>query len=445
MSIILRRLNHSFSLSLEGNYERKELENQIRNVLSHENRTQLVLEHAKINLEYNVLCSKIANEFYSNPDELREQMEAALKTAELLEVIYEDYLVVPREIKRLKEEQRALREWLNLNTKKNKNKSAEKTYASETIRGKTSLINLPRLFTVRLRRLLIAISVMTSATSDYHQTISKIDSYLGPALSNLAWLYFIPRIADNLAMTIKHTVSHPWMSKEEKELGWQTRLRIQFNSRWQDLSNDIPWMIGNTLGCFVFVGSLLPYAIVLTLALQFYEVIQSYAIYRIEIDNLEQQRQKYQELLNNSPRDSKENKQINDYLNHLDTRIAYEKKRVWLSLRTALILMVAISLAIPFFSPTFAVIGASIAVLITIHGYLARKELEKQKPSGSQLFGLLNKITTPSPKTEDKKSTTLKGSISLFNVCNKEPTNLDEEPTASPTTTLLSTSVSSNP
>lgn len=406
MSTILHRLNHSFSLPIKTGHTTQDIKHSIR-TLSHEKRTQLILQHAKINLEYNVLCSKIASEFASNPADLQEQIAAALKTAELLEIIYRDYLVVPREINRLKEEQRALRQWLDLKPSiaRSKKKSAEETYTSETIRGGTGLVNLPRLFTVRLRRLLVAISVMTSATSDYHQTVSNIDSYLGPALSTIAWLYFIPRIADNLAMMMKHTISHPWMSEEEKELGWQTRLRIQFNARWQELSNDIPWMIGNTLGCFVFVGTLLPYAIVLALVMQCYEVIQSYIIYQTEIDNLEEQRQEYQTLLYRSIPGSEENKQIAAYLQHLEKRIEYEKKRVWLPLRTALILMLAISLAAPIFSPVFAVLGGIIAVLVTIHGYRARKALEKQKPSGNQLFGLLN----PPPPSEPKPKSTQSG------------------------------------
>lgn len=423
MSTILHRLDHSFSLPIKTDHTTQDIKHSIR-TLSHEKRTQLILQHAKINLEYNVLCSKIATEFASNPPDLREQIIAALKTAELLEVIYRDYLVVPREIKRLKEEQRALRQWLSPNITRSKKKSAEKTYTSETIRGKTGLINLPRLFTVRLRRLLVAISMMTSATSDYHQTISNIDSYLGPVLSNLAWLYFIPRIADNLAMMIKHTVLHPWMNEEEKELGWQTRLRVQFNSRWQELSNDIPWMIGNTLGCFVFVGTLLPYAIVLALVMQLYEVIQSYIIYQTEIDNLEQQRQEYQTLLFNSTPGSEENKQINAYLEHLEKRIAYETRRVWLPLRTALILMLAISLAAPIFSPVFAVLGGIIAVLVTIHGYRARKELERQKPSGSQLFGLLN---NPTPSPESKPKTTNAGLTSILGLFKGSEDNLPQK------------------
>ena len=89
MSPILKRLEQSFpGLQIEPIHSKAAIAVCI-NALSNKSRADLMLHHAKINFEYNVLCSKIALEFNSPTanHERREQMQAALKTAELLEII----------------------------------------------------------------------------------------------------------------------------------------------------------------------------------------------------------------------------------------------------------------------------------------------------------------------------------------------------------------------
>ena len=389
MSTVLRRLEQSFQLSIGTQQSKEAIALSIKNVLSNEARAQLILHHAKINFEYNVLCSKIALEFESTTDvyKLHEQMQEALRLAELLEIIYRDYLEVPREIARLRREQRLIRQWLGLAPAPSEIKEP-KRYASEAIRSETGNINLYRLFSVRLRRFLVAISAVANSSSSYRDVMNGVDSYVGPFLNRLACVYFIPRIANNLAMMIKHTIRHPWMSDEEKNLDWQTRFRIQFNSRWQDLSNDLPWMAVNVVGWVVLTGSLLPWGIVLSIAIQIYEVIQTCALYLVDQHNLKLQRDEYEQLLLNAAPGSEEHQQITDYIKHLDERIDYEEKRLWLPIRNALVLLIAISLVAPIFSPWCAVLGGVIAVLITIKGYIDRTELEKTKPAGN-LFDLL--------------------------------------------------------
>jgi len=398
MSAILKRLEQSFQLHIETQLSKEAIALSVKNVLSNESRTQLILHHAKINFEYNVLCSKIALEFQSTTatHALHEQMKEALKLAELLEIIYRDYLDVPREIARLRKEQRLIQQWLGLAPDPSEIKEQER-YASETIRIGTGNLNLYRLFSVRLRRFIVAISAVTSNTSSYQDVINGIDSYVGPFLSRAACVYFIPRIANNLAMMIKHTIKHPWMSDEEKRLGWQTRFRIQFNSRWQDLSNDLPWMAANVVGLAVLTGELLPWGIVLSIGIQLYEVAQTCALYLVDQHNLKLQRAEYEKLLLNTVAGSEEYKKITDYMKHLDDRIDYEEKRLWLPIRNAIILFLAISFAAPIFSPWFMVLGGVIAVWITIKGYRDRIALEATKPGGN-LFDLLK--PPPEPASE---------------------------------------------
>lgn len=423
MSAILERLEQSFQLHVGTQQSKEAIALSVKNVLSNESRTQLILHHAKINFEYNVLCSKIALEFQSTTDvhKLHEQMQEALKVAELLEIIYRDYLDVPREIARLRKEQRLIRQWLGLAPAPSEIEE-QKRYASESIRAETGNINLYRLFSVRLRRFIVAISAVTSNTSSYQNVINGIDSYVGPFLSRLACVYFIPRIANNLAMMVKHTIKHPWMSDEEKRLDWQTRFRIQFNSRWQDLSNDLPWMAANVVGWLVLTGELLPWGIVLSIGIQLYEVAQTCALYLVDQHNLKLQRTEYEKLLLNTVAGSEEYKKIASYIKHLDDRINYEEKRLWLPIRNAIILFLAISFAAPIFSPWFAVLGGVIAVWITIKGYRDRIALEATKPSGN-LFELLKSTPEPTPALTQ---TGTPSNIGLFSK-SKEVSGLQEE------------------
>ncbi len=404
MGAVLERLERSFQFHVDTQESKEAIALSLKNVLSNESRTQLILHHAKINFEYNVLCSKIALEFQSTTavHSLLEQMKDALKTAELLEIIYRDYLDVPREVARLRKEQRLIRQWLGIAGDPNDVQS-QKRYASEFIRGNTVFVNLPRLFSVRLRRLLVAMSAVTDRSSSYRDIINRIDRYAGPFFNRLACVYFIPRIANNLVMMIKHTMQHPWMSDDEKCLDWQTRFRIQFNSRWQDLSNDLPWMAANVAGWLALTGTLLPWGIVLLIGIQLYEVLQTCALYLVDQHNLKLQRAEYEKLLLNTVAGSEEHKKMAGYIKHFDARIDYEEKRLWLLIRNALVLFVAISLAAPLFSPWFAVLGGVIAVLISIKGYKDKIALEAKKPGGN-LFALLQ--STPDPTSKPTPSNT---------------------------------------
>ncbi len=384
MSVILKRLGRSLNVLLEPE---QSFAAQIRARTPAAN-TELVVQHAKINIEYSVLCSKIACEWSSNTLEFREQMEEALQTAELLEMIYRDYMDVPRESDRLQKEQALMRAWLNREGV-TRQTEANQLYVSKWIRENTAFVNLPRLFTVRARRLLMAIAPLTEAASPYRQSMQAIDQYAAPFLSHLAWLYFIPRITDHLVMIVKHTIEHDGMTDEEKALGWQTRLKLQLQARWPDLSNDLPWMIANCVSCFVLVGPLLPYSIILSICMQFYEIIQVICLYVLETNNLHQQRDDYISARNENPADSEEYRTVDAYIEHLNRRIDYETDRLWIPIINATVLLLAIILAAPIFAPGYAVAGGVIAVSSTIGAYAARKYVESEKPPAN-LFQLLD-------------------------------------------------------
>lgn len=359
-------------------------------------RTELVLHHAQMNIEYGILCSKIASDLTAkkNETECIDQIRTALKMAELLENIYGQYLNCPREKNRLKKEREALRNWIENGPSPKDVAPAPQKYVSKTIREETPTFNLPRLFLVRVKRLLLAIEKLTDASSSYSQNIKKFDkNYAAPILGKLSWLIFLPRITINLAMMLKHTVAHPWMSNEEKALGAFKRFQIQWDARWNNLSNDIPWCIANYASVAVFTGSLQPYGIILSILMQIYEVAQAWMVWHREIKNLKEQRVAYSLLRTAASKNPNgaAYKEANDYIEHLDKRIHYDNKRLFIPTLNTLVLLIAILLSAPIFSPGYAVLGGIIAVSTTIISYRAGKQHEKTKPPN----GLFELLKTP--------------------------------------------------
>lgn len=408
MSYILDRIEKSFHLCMQGIDTENGSKNRINTYIDAmlpEFRANLIRHHAQINIEYSVLCSRLATEFkHTQPTELKHQLKDILKLAELLDIIYTSYLNVPREYNRLRQEQSIFRRWLKEEEKNTLiNVTSNTTYTSKTIREKTSLYNFPRLLAVRVRRLLIAISLATDNLSTYRAIIAKVDKVPAFALTNLSWFYFIPRIADNLAMMIKHTIPLPYihMSNEEKQLGWQNRLWIQWKARWADLSNDIPWDAANFVGYFILTGSWAYLGIVLSIAMQFYEILQSSMLYYVKIiKHLMPQLKVYQQLINNIDKNSQNYVNTKSYINHLEQHIKHESTRLIISITNASVLLIAIILAAPVFafSPWFAITGGIIAVTTTLIAYFVQRLIPKLNGNLCKL--LIESIRTESIPTE---------------------------------------------
>ena len=387
MSFILDRIEKSFHLSMQGieteNGSKKRITTYI-NALSPEFRANLIQHHAQINIEYTVLCSRLATEFnHTQHTELKQQLKDILKIAELLDILYTSYLNVPREYNRLRQEQSIFRRWLKKEEQNTLNNvTSNTTYTSKVIREKTSLYNFPRFLAVRGRRLLIAISLTTDNLSTYRFVITKGDKVAAFILSNIAWVYFIPRITNNLAMMLKHTIPLPFinMSEEEKKLGLGNRFWIQLKTRWADLTNDIPWGSANFVGYFILTGSWASLGIVLSICMQFYEILQASLQYYIKITKqLLPQLKVYQQLIKNIDKNSQNYVGIKSYIDHLEQYIKHESTRLIISIANASVLLIAIILAAPLFafSPWFAIAGGVIAVSTTLIAYFAQRLVPK--------------------------------------------------------------------
>lgn len=402
MSFIINRIEKSFNVSIPYT---DTITDEVIKKMDPKDRADLIKHHAQLNVEYTVLCSKITQEFKSNQHaEFKEKIEEALRIAELLEIIYSSYLNIPREYERLQQEKIIFNSWLTQEARKN-SLPAQKSriYSSKAIREKTSDYNFYRFLVVRARRLLLTIAPVTHPLSSYRHVIAEGDKFIGPFFAKVTLFYFIPRLSNNLFMTLKHTISNPYMSEQEKILRWQTRFYIQLKARWPDVSNDIPWMIANSVSYFVLTGALAPYGIILSISMQLYDVLQTSIQYYIKIiKQLRPQLETYRQLLtkitnSNSP----EYQQLKSYIDHFEQYIKYETNRLIVSLINVSALLIAIILAAPLFafSPAFAIAGGALAVATTITSFIVQKNLPKQQNNLHNLL-LNDSIKTPSTRTE---------------------------------------------
>lgn len=416
MSIILRRLVTSFSLSLHevdtevNTTARKDTESRI-SWLKDSDRNNLVLHHSEINLEYVVLSSIIAKEFEKDlinlrnaqPERreiLKKQLEILLKTATLLEIIYCDYLCEPGEVAQLKKQQDILRHWLNfLNMdavednldSQTINAVEDNWYTSQRCFKLTICSNFGRLVINRLLRLLRAIALFTNELSFYSCSIKQIDQYAIPIFTHAAWIIFIPRIAVNLTMMLKHATRYYWMSADEKQLNGLTHLRIQWNMRWPDISNDLPWLIANLTSAFVLTGSLAPYAIILSISMQFYEIALALAQWYFETKHLREQLEIYQGLPDSNDKERS--------IEELEQRLDYDDKRLWIPVWNTSALLVAIILTAPALaatSPFLPLFGGCIAVTTTFASRHKREQLKLSETNRTKnLFSFFQQPTPP--------------------------------------------------
>jgi len=407
---------------------------------------QLVQNHDVLSFEYSVHCAKLAHDLSrkDNGEELTLQIEAALIMSELLGHIYRYYLGMPQEVMRLKREQDIYRHFLScqgyqfdLETEKNDDVSASMT---NSIRCTTAEANWPRLFTLRIRRLLLAIAMWAESFEQFRRLVSTIDRFVSPVLAYVAWVFFTPRLVSNLLLMTKHVLPGSWMKEEEKELGWQIRWQIQMRARWFELGNDSAWLTAGLLNCFVLTGIFTPMSIQLAVGLQAFDVVMACARCYIEIGRLQTLQADYKKMLTDPSTTEDIREDIPNYLQHLQKRLSCDQQRLQLAIINASLLLLSISMALPVFAvyPMIPLIGAVLSVLITVGCYKGIEWVEKKRPidkiSKEQIEEHASVVTysmfrpLPSPKPRSNSTPFMRTSPSTGAIIDQDPDVLQDAP-----------------
>lgn len=297
---------------------------------------------------------------------------------------------------------------------------------SDRIRKTTGEYNWYRLFFLRGKRFFEALAPVIKAINGYHgfeDFVNGIDM-LNPALSYIAWLYYVPRLLTNVILLLKHTLYGPWMNPYEAEVVWWKRLQAEWSKRWFEILNDAVWCLVGLLNCFLLAT---PQGMILTVGLYLFDVSMAIVNYRKQIKQYKQlilggmfqlksaqqrlEKVKLGELTNVTEAELlTEIATINSYLDSLNDWKAYEVKRLRQSILVTVGLSVGMGIsAIPIIAMlagatlsgpwglVIPLLAASIVLAICIAQFITSKQIEKQKPETDikEMGNLKTSLTIP--------------------------------------------------
>lgn len=361
-----------------------------------QNPIQLLKQNQLLCFEYEVCCNEIAAILRTNSQidnkELENKLKNALALAEILLIIHQDYLDIPREAQKFINEQAVFKNMLThfgVQFSENKIPTACKDHhVSAQIVEKTASLNVLRLALARSRRFFVSIKGVATSLPSIQNMVANIEKATAPFFAYLSWIFFMPRLASNAFFTAKHTLKNQKMPPGEQSLTWQQRLDLQIRRRWFELGNDIAWFTVGVLNCFVFTGPLLPVGIYITLFLQAFDVFYAGLKAYVEIKRMNSLREQYNSLLEDTSLSQDEESSIRNYLSHLDKKISIEKGKLLTRVVSVSVLMIALCATIPFIAafPIFPFIGGALAVATTIVSLVIVNHFEKKKPKPAQPF-----------------------------------------------------------
>lgn len=366
----------------------------------------IVPRHPALNLEYSILCHQLRHNFTFEgkvaQDQIIEQLKAALILAELLEHVHLHYLVVPREVLRLRKHQQLYKEMLS--------EMASYTFSTDLkvatvptglsltqyIRENIAQINWFRLLIARGKRLLNLLDVLETGSVVFKEFVGLMDQYSNPFFAYLAWCFFIPRLTTNLVLLAKHTLPGIWMDEHEQALGWSVRFYAQLQRRWFELGNDLVWFTVGLLNCFVLIGGLTPVSIYLTVCAFAFDIANACLRAYIELNSLYKLDEEFSVLYQTA--DSDEDRYaIKEYQHYINQRIRFEQLRLGLHTAGTVAVFLGMCLGLPLLAmnPLLPFTGAVLIILTWVVTYTLNQAIENyrpkdnvEKPSGVAQFGL---------------------------------------------------------
>lgn len=348
----------------------------------------LVPHHAMLRIEYDLLYARMASETLSSSTTLNasllSRIQSAFQLAKLLEVIYEKFLNVPREVERLRQEQAFYCAILRPQDSQNKSSESQNMAlfgVNQFVQEMTSTFNWSRLYTIRIRRLLLAIRPLTDDLSIYSRWIMGIDPWTRPLVAYVGWLFFLPRFLMNGIIMVKHLIPSPWMSKEEQSLGLKMRFKLQWDERWFLLCNDTAWFMVGLLNCFVLTGALSVAGLYLSVVLQAFDVVMASLQAYVTLSRLYELDKQYKDQQKDEPNGTMD--EIKAQQACLKKRLFHEQRLCVLSITNASVILLAIALFIPALAihPLVPVAGAAIAVLMTMASHSVGYWMRRKQPS----------------------------------------------------------------
>lgn len=352
---------------------------------------EIIPSHLILNMEYSLLGQQIRinllGERLVPKQQLVEQLISAIFLAELLEEVYKNYLIVPREVERLRTQKKLYREIL-IELKHPPPKPCDKnepitvgSSLSQQVRQRTLDVNLYRLLLVRSKRALDLIAALDCSADWYRHIMRDLGRCTDPFLPHLAFLFYAPRLAVNLGLLMKHLLPGSWMEQPEKDLGWQVRLQSQLLRRWFELGNDIAWVGLGYVNGYLLTGAYAPVAAYLSIAFFGYDVALAAIRAYIELNRVYEMRRQYQQMFDCIENEA-EREEISQQLRVLNQQINFELLRFISHVTTTTGIFLAMGCGAPFFAttPAIALAGAICLVVICLINFALVPVINQQRP-----------------------------------------------------------------
>ena len=362
----------------------------------------LVIEDASLVLEYNTARSLLIgilqkynetieiNKNNPSTETLQHVTQLKIETIALVDELLQLSILLDQKYchlinptilskQQLEKDQERYNAWLEANTTDHKTVRYQAPVKQDVIWARvvrlwTEWINRYRLFIARdwrFQRLLIPFV----NDANYGRLILLANPLVVLFLTYAGAIFFIPRLIMNILTLLKHVIPGSWMTPEEIQLGWFTRLNAQWMRLWPNISNDTAWITNGILLSFYFVGQLLPFVVFLSVGILSYDLVMAGLRFNLDTHRFNQLIQEYDPIKESDP-------MMEQYLDHLKNTIAHEKQLLHLALFNFTILLIGMSLALPWLlvlSPALPLIGAVMAVLITFINFGGRDYLSNQR------------------------------------------------------------------
>ena len=341
--------------------------------------------------EYSILCNELREDFLhpekADPKHVQQRLITTLMFCELLEHLNHHYLVVPREVVRLRKQQRFLRNLLNeladftfASNLDQKEKVEAGLSLSLQIRQITMRANWYRIIVNRGKRVINLLSNVAHYPA-FSKLLAQVDVFANPALAYFGLFFHLPRLLNHAFFLLSHTIPHQWMGNKEASASWLSRLQAQIQRRWFEMGNDAVWTGVSVLTLFVFVGGAVTGAAYLSVAAFAFDVVNASARAYIELKRLYTLHKEYRALL--AKEETTEGQEfIRNHLKFIENRIQFEHTRFAIHVSGTVLILGAMALTLPFLVISPAVLLASAIFLALLWGIVFEltNQLDKYRP-----------------------------------------------------------------
>ncbi|MDP3706078.1 MAG: hypothetical protein Q8R24_09235 [Legionellaceae bacterium] len=248
-------------------------------------------------------------------------------------------------------------------------------FGTQTIRDWVLENNWIRLLLLRLRRDCFMLLPFLQDHPEYQQGLRAVES--GGTFfffSNLAWIFFLPRLLTNIGLIYKHVFDASSMTDIELELGWKVRAHAQFVRRWQELANDMAWFSNGITTCFFLAGKTPVIGMYLGVAMQGYDLVVASVRFYIEIKRYNEIKKDYL-----AAHMEKESQEMREFLQELEERMAFDRMALGWNVFNFSVLLLCVCLTTVTGSPLIPLIAATLAVVMTLIHYAATRWFESKR------------------------------------------------------------------